>query len=113
MTWVALGRQRHERHTRIMPKALRSKIGVGILRRGDRCGGENNVGKVVSYANDPLSFALVTRKEFKKVLELARVLVLKESLRAAGFAWVPAELRSSSVVFGLLADNEGIPSFMD
>jgi hypothetical protein len=92
---------------------LGSKRGMRILRRGDRRRGENNVGKVISNTDNPLSFTFVARKEFKKILKLARILVLKESLGTTGFAWVPTELRSSSVILWLLANDKCVPSLVD
>jgi hypothetical protein len=46
-------------------------------------------------------------------LKLAGILVLEESLSTTGFAWVPTELRSSSIVLGLLANDKRIPGFVD
>lgn len=60
-----------------------------------------------------MSLALVTGKEFQKILELARALILEESLGAARLAWVPTELRSAAVVLRLFANDEGIPGFMN
>jgi hypothetical protein len=44
---------------------------------------------------------------------LAGILVLEESLGTASFAWVPTELRPSSVVLGLLANDKRVPSLVD
>lgn len=84
-----------------------------VLRRGNGCRGENNVSQIVCHADNPLGLALIAREELKKILKLAGALVLEEALRTASLAGVPAELRSTTVVLWLLADNQRVPSLVD
>lgn len=103
--------QGHERHARV--EALRGKAGMRILGRWDGRGGEDDISKIIRHADDPLGLALIAREELEEVLQLAGVLILKETLGASRLAGVPAELRSTAVVLGLLAHNESIPGLMD
>lgn len=84
-----------------------------ILRRWDWCRCQDNVGKLICHANNPLSLTLITREEFQQILQLSRVLILQEALGATSLARMPTELGSSTVVLGLFADDKCVPSFMD
>lgn len=86
---------------------------MGILRRRKRGRREHDVRKIICNAHDPLSFSLITREEFEQILKLTGALVLKETLGATCLAGMPAELRSTTIVLGLLAHNKRIPSFMN
>lgn len=73
----------------------------------------DNVSQIIGRAGNELGLALVAREELEKVLQLARVLLLEETLSSSGLAWMPAEARSSAGMLGLLAVEEGLPSFVD
>lgn len=91
---------------------MRGKAGVRILGRWNGRRGEDDISKIVRYADDPLGLALIAREELEEILQLAGVLVLKETLGASSLAGVPAELRSTTVVLGLLAHNQSIPGLV-
>lgn len=92
---------------------MRCEGRLRILRRRDGRRRQDNVGQVVGYADNPLRFALVSREELEQVLQLPRALILQETLGTARLAWVPAELRPSTIVFGLLADDKRIPCLVN
>lgn len=85
-----------------MSEALRRSHGVQ-LRRGDLSVIHDDICEIVRDAHNPLSVAFISREELEQILELARVLLLQESLCAARPAWVPTEPRPPATVLGLLA----------
>ena len=111
---LSLGRERRERHARgLSLKRVLAHARLGKLWRLYGCGGQDNVGQIVSHADNPLSLAFVARKEFQQILQLTWALLLEEALSTTGFTRMPTELWPTAGVLRLLTSDKRIPCLMN
>lgn len=73
---------------------------------------EDNVGKLIGQPHNTFRICTRPRKELEKILQLARTLILHESLRPPSLRGVPTEMGLATSEFDLLLVENILPCFV-